>query len=294
MYIRIGADLFFTNMHWIYGCLFIYAIAFASWIFCFLFFLISIIGWATPYKAERGIGWNFYNRMFQAYAGHEPDIKLMAEQAEYKSCVFGFHPHGILPMAIWECGSSFPFSNCVSIFGSQMSAIPFYKLFIGLRGQALTAESHNIRACLKAGKSIMLCPGGIQEMFRNSIVPEELDIVTYHLGFIKYAIEYGRPVVPVVALNEHSRYRNPGRMIERITYRIFNVPICPIYSNNYGMPWSNMIQNDIIIGSPIVTKDRTIKDVQEEFYQQWLNLYDEHKATHAPEIRLINQKNKVD
>ena len=289
---RSVADLFLTNMHWIYGLAGIYFFIFASWYFLLFFIITSIIGWCTPYTMERGKGWNIYNQMFRAYAGHEPRIVLMESKDKYKSCVFGFHPHGILPMAIWECGSYFPFSECVAIFGSQMSAIPWYKFFIGNRGQALTADSKNIKECLKKGKSIVLCPGGIQEMFRNGIVPDKLDIVTYHLGFIKYAIEFGRPVVPVVALNECRRYRNPGRIIERLTYRLLRVPICPIYTNDYGMPFSNMIQNELIVGTPIETRDRSIDEVQIEFYEQWKQLYSEYKVDGMPDVCLLSNSDK--
>lgn len=256
--------------------------------FAIVYFFICGLCWMIPYSANRKSGWHIFNKIFEIY---NPDVEIIlsAPRESYDWCIYGFHPHGVLPVSIWMLGSYFPFSlpNAVTQFGSQVSIIPCFKALISIRGQAVVADRKNIDDCLAKKKSVILCPGGVQEMLRTHIDPDYTHIITYHLGFIKYAIKHGCPVVPVVSMNEDKLYYNPGNWIEWVTYHLFKVPACPIYVNKYGFPLGSLQKAKIIVGSPIQTCDRDVKDVANEFYTQWKEIYIEHSSENHRTVQLI-------
>lgn len=270
-------DIFLTNLHWFWIFGFIYNFTFASWQYFYIFSSLSISLWCIPYKIDKGYGWNLFNTFFHIY-NKSMEIIIVDPEDKYESCVFGFHPHGILPMAFWEIGSYFPFQNTVMFFGSQLSIIPFYKLCFYLRGQAMPATKTNVIRSLDKGKNVLISPGGVQEMICTHRDQNKLHIIAYHLGFIKYAMKYKYRVVPIVSVYEDERYQNPGQPIEKITYKLLKVPACPIFTNKYGLPWSNRLPTKIIIGKPIMTLGRELKDIQQEFYTEIKELYQSYSG----------------
>ena len=71
-------------------------------------------------------------------------------------------------------------------------AIPFYKLFLAVRGGVLPASKKSMTEVMRAGEvNAMLYPGGLHEMFLCRPHATEICISRRHKGFVKIAIEHG-------------------------------------------------------------------------------------------------------
>ena len=178
----------------------------------------------TRDKLDRwGCGMDFWKHLRRAMNGkiimdgkHKPDTA--------NKYIFAYHPHGAFPMTLaWLLNSTefrlyYNIDNnreCEGLKDMQilMSSLAFYMPFvremcIGAGGKEITKEI--LSDTLKVNKHVVLCPGGVAEMYLTPSANREdkkiLNISTKHKGFIKYAIKYGRPVIPILSFGEQELF----------------------------------------------------------------------------------------
>eukprot|EP00662_Eupelagonemidae_sp_cell21_P028736 gene28736-54166_t len=122
-------DVMVTNFHWVwlvslFGSFFVYGPLSWQYLFCLVY---TALPWAIPMRARRRF------HAFQAvlwWQWRNPRITMEESAEAYHSgrCVYGFVPHGTLPVSMWALTYTFDrmFRDAVVFFGTQAAAIPFY------------------------------------------------------------------------------------------------------------------------------------------------------------------------
>jgi hypothetical protein len=169
--------------------------------------------------------------------------------------VFGVHPHGLLILSriatyggAWE--ALFPNIETRALGASAMFRIPLVREICLALG-AVDAGLRSARAVLSAGLSIIVYPGGIQEMLRtDGGKPDEL-YLTRRKGFIRLALQSGASLVPVYVFNEKYMYRRaflptkPAAVLRR-----FGIPLIFFYGR-----WGTLLPQRhkllVVVGAPI-------------------------------------------
>lgn len=90
---------------------------------------------------------------------------------------------------------------------SIMFSAPFLREICMWAG-AREVTGSAIRLALNSGRSVMLVPGGQREMRHSSANKNHLTLVTRHRGFIRMAIQEGKPLVPVLSIGETMVKKN--------------------------------------------------------------------------------------
>ncbi|KAF0687557.1 Aste57867_20676 [Aphanomyces stellatus] len=175
--------------------------------------------------------------------------------------IFGFHPHGIIPMTVmWlqftdQWRALFP-----GIFAHPLSASVVH-YFPGIRdvvhllgGREVTRTTFS--NTLKAGQSIFVVPGGQAELVESVSRRRQVRVYTGHKGFVRMALEHGTPLVPVLSFKE-------GEILDNVRFPVmqkwfikrFALP-CPYYPHGWTwLPIPNRVGLTIAVGDPLpVTK----------------------------------------
>lgn len=129
-----------------------------------------------------------------------------------KQYVFAYHPHGIAIMSRFSpYGNVFEklFSSISyrSLGASSVFRVPFAREII-LWLCNVDASPPVANKVLASGKSMMVYPGGIREMF--TMDPSSKDnvlVLKSRFGFIKLAIRHGANLVPTLVFNEKHMYK---------------------------------------------------------------------------------------
>lgn len=225
--------------------------------------------------------------------------------------IFGFHPHGAFPLTgIWALNSdeflsythltykdkSKRLEDYVSLVSSMILNLPFLREIItGIAGQGITKEI--FAATLQCNKNVILSPGGVAECILtpqyNPAVEPDLVIFTKHKGFIKYAIKYGRPLVPILSFGEQELFdiAYPFKPIEKLLKNHINDKITiPWLSGRYGLPIPRNIPITVVFGKPIkVVKNEnpTNKEIDKYhalFYGSLRKIFNKYK--NHPDVRV--------
>ena len=174
---------------------------------------------------------------------------------------FAYHPHGIFPNTVVWLHHSNVWNNVVKIPGDSIvsfgASIIFNTPF--LRDLALTCGSREvsqnaIEAAIRQGKSPVLVPGGQSEMIHSWPGTRELHIVTYHRGFVRLAMKYKIPLVPVLCFGEHNTYYNV--YMPKVQYWFLKrmgvgFPVLPIGWKFLPLP--NRTPLNAVVGAPLDT-----------------------------------------
>lgn len=121
--------------------------------------------------------------------------------------ILAFHPHGVQPFTVFWIQTSrawraaMPGKRFCVMTASVCHAVPLLRdLLQWLGGREVSKES--ILHALGRGESVLLVPGGQQEMIESRSGAGETRVVTKHVGFIRLAMQEGVPLVPVLSLGE--------------------------------------------------------------------------------------------
>lgn len=197
------------------------------------FALLSVIIWNSAYflvvpaailiylpfffnydHVKLGRPWNGFRQsslwdFAQRYGGLE--VIRTHELTPNKQYIFGFHPHGILILSrvatyggLFE--KLFPGIETRVLGATPMFWIPGGREMCLWMG-AIDASKKTAVHCLKAGKSLIIYPGGSKEIFETNPNLNDVTLVLNNRkGFIKLALEHGTPLVPVVVFGERHFY----------------------------------------------------------------------------------------
>ena len=163
------------------------------------------------------------------------------------------HPHSIYSLGMLGSMNSSvngPLSRMVGLGSRFLMNCSIAGALLRLWGLE-TVEPSNVKRLMRARKNIGLIPGGFEEATITS--PHEMRIwVENRKGFIKYSLEHGYTIRPVVTMNEHQAFSTfePWRKF-RLALNRFKFPAV-LYINKLTLffvpPWTKF---HVIVGKGI-------------------------------------------
>lgn len=208
--------------------------------------------------------------------------------------VYGFHPHGVHCVGAVYVNVD-PLTRHIRIAcTSFLFWVPVIKDFAGW-GDAFSCEEKKIKSVLKEGSSIIIYPGGINEVpgayylrepeYRSSPDDDERYYVyKRRKGFIRVAMEQGVEVVPCWVDGEYDLFTlyHPFPRIHKWCYDHFRYP-WPIIS--LGWKWMPFVPKPkkltVWIGDPISTYPGGDLDEYHRAYHEGLYKLIEEVKAHA-------------
>ena len=120
-----------------------------------------------------------------------------------------------------------------------------------------------------------------------------LNISIKHKGFIKYAIEYGRPIIPILSFGEQdlltvTKWNNSFE--KWVKEHINNRFVFPWFSGKYGLPIPRNTPITCVIGKPMNVKQiknptqKVINKYHKKFYNRIKQLF--HRYKDHPDVRV--------
>lgn len=158
-------------------------------------------GGPSLYALLDGVEGYFQGRL--VWTGGKGSLEAIEDQPH----ILAFHPHGVQPFTVfwiqlsraWR--AAMPGKRFCVMTASVTHAVPLMRdLLQWLGGREVSKES--ILHALGKGESVLLVPGGQQEMIESRSNMGETRVITKHVGFIRLAMQEGVPLVPVLSLGE--------------------------------------------------------------------------------------------
>lgn len=300
--------VFLTLSFWIAGFIIVSLWWIADLVLVFKWPKVAILGFlfklallAVPLRIKPP---GFVQRFlrFSLVASHEYfPVKVVweADAKEYEEgpFVIGYEPHSVLPQGICifsEHTKGLPggLHNVRILASSAAFWAPLMRnmwWWWGVRPVSRQCFS----ALLKKGRSVALCPGGVQECLYMQ-PGGEVVYLRKRKGFVRMAMQHGAALVPCFAFGQSRQYRYcrifldwPKHVIPRASWsrfvrRIGYVPL--LISGWMGTMMPKQVPMTIVVGRPIrlpkveEPTNEQVEEALEQFIAAVEGLFDKHKA----------------
>ena len=130
------------------------------------------------------------------------------KDSQTRGCIFGFHPHGIIPYSAGlmrlhpEFYKLFPDVPIHYMTDSFTHSVPGIRdgnqMVVGGR----EVSKNVIAKSLENNEIVMLVPGGQSEIFTSRSFSPKVVISRRHRGFIRMALRHGSSLVPIFSMGE--------------------------------------------------------------------------------------------
>ena len=212
--------------------------------------------------------------------------------------IFAFFPHGVnsdFRVLMDGCMYDAFAGTYKKSPGRTLAASILFKLpgirTLALKTACVDAGKATAQRCLRAGHSLLLCPGGQDEQI-ETIFGRERVFLKRRAGFVRLALEANVPVVPCFCFGSSDLYftSRVAHGLRRWLVRNLRISL-PIYTGDWGLfayptpkGFPRTVAQHIVFGQPLVFPKReevSAKDVEEahaQFIAALTALFDEHKA----------------
>ena len=164
----------------------------------------------------------------------------------------------------------------LGVAASAVFAVPLWRELLLLMGWR-EASPGLAERMLRAGRSVVVLPGGIREMVETTPTQDALRCHP-NLGFVRLALQCGRPLLPVYAFGETQLFRSPDTMLRarRMAAHRWGVGL-PLATGRFGLPFPLApplpTKHRLVVGQPLLSGSPCAaapsKEAVLELYGRW-------------------------
>ncbi|XP_078437724.1 diacylglycerol O-acyltransferase 2D-like [Wolffia australiana] len=220
-------------------------------------FLILLAFWPVSDKSKYGtaVG-RFVGRYSPGYFHanvHFEDARAFDDSRSY---VIAAEPHSIFPVGavcLQNICGLMPLTKTKVLASTAMFCAPILRQVMTWMG-VVPASRKNFVNYLKEGYSIIVIPGGVQEIIYMK-KGYEVAYLKKRQGFVRIAIETGSPLVPVFCFGQTKAFnwwKPRGQLYARLSRALRFPPL--LFWGVFGTPIPHRSQIHIVVGKPIEVK----------------------------------------